>query len=1003
MVKSIKSSRSRRPAKAAPDTTARTKASRAKAARSRAKSAAPKRKPAAKPALKRTPAVVPAPKQKAAARPAKPVAPAAGKWVYSFGDGKAEGKSRLRDLLGGKGANLAEMANLGLPVPPGFTITTDVCTYFYGHGKAYPKELKGQVEAALAQVGKIAGRRFGDRDNPLLVSVRSGARASMPGMMDTVLNLGLNDMTVEALAASSGDRRFAYDSYRRFITMYSNVVLDLDHHLFEEILDEHKDQHGYMLDTELDAGDWAELVTRYKALVEEEHGAPFPQDPHDQLWGAIGAVFGSWMNQRAITYRRLHAIPESWGTAVNVQAMVFGNMGETSATGVAFTRNPSTGERRLYGEFLINAQGEDVVAGIRTPQEITEIARHESGSDKPSLEHAMPAAYAELTRIYGLLEKHYRDMQDLEFTVEQGKLWMLQTRSGKRTAKAALRIAVELASEGLITREEAVTRVDPGALDQLLHPTIDPSADRKVIATGLPASPGAASGEIVFSSDEAELLKSQGRKVILVRVETSPEDIHGMHAAEGILTTRGGMTSHAAVVARGMGKPCVSGAGAIRVDYAAHAFSAGGVTLRKGDIITIDGSTGQVLSGKVPMQEPALSGEFATLMGWADQVRKLKVRANADTPNDARVAIRFGAEGIGLCRTEHMFFEEARIRAVREMILADDEKSRRTALAKLLPMQRDDFIELFEIMGGLPVTIRLLDPPLHEFLPHTEEEIAEVAAAMNADPRKLAERARELAEFNPMLGFRGCRLAIAYPEIAEMQARAIFEAAVEAGRRTGKPVVPEVMVPLIAHADGVRSRQGADRRHRQGGREGARDRDRLSGRHHDRAAARRAHGRRDRGDRGILLLRHQRPHPDHVRHQPRRRRELPRHLYRQGHPGDRPVRVDRSRWRRRTREDRDRARPQGAAGPQARHLRRARRRPGVGRVLPRDRTGLRLLLAVPRPHRPPRRRPGGARQERDEHGVAVPGRRIAQGETRPTVAARYVAAVDPTPVFQKCQ
>jgi pyruvate,orthophosphate dikinase len=580
--------------------------------------------------------------------------------------------------------------------------------------------------------------------------------------------------------------------------MYANVVLGLEHHVFEEILDEHKDRHGYMLDTDLSADDWAQLVARYKARVEEEHGAPFPQDPHAQLWGAIGAVFGSWMNQRAITYRRLHAIPESWGTAVNVQAMVFGNMGDTSATGVAFTRNPSTGEKRLYGEFLINAQGEDVVAGIRTPQEITEIARAESGSDKPSLERAMPVAFAELTRIYGHLEKHYRDMQDLEFTVEQGKLWMLQTRSGKRTAKAALRIAVELASEGLITRDEAVTRVDPGALDQLLHPTINPSAERKVIASGLPASPGAASGEIVFSSDEAELLKSQGRKVILVRVETSPEDIHGMHAAEGILTTRGGMTSHAAVVARGMGKPCVSGAGAIRVDYAANTFSAGGVTLKKGEIITIDGSTGQVLAGKVAMQEPALSGEFSTLMGWADKARKLKVRANADTPNDARVAIKFGAEGIGLCRTEHMFFEGDRIRAVREMILADDEKSRRAALAKLLPMQRDDFIELFEIMGGLPVTIRLLDPPLHEFLPHTEAEIAEVAAAMNADPRKLADRARELHEFNPMLGFRGCRLAIAYPEIAEMQARAIFEAAIEAGKRTGKPVVPEVMVPLIA-------------------------------------------------------------------------------------------------------------------------------------------------------------------------------------------------------------
>jgi pyruvate,orthophosphate dikinase len=721
-----------------------------------------------------------------------------GKWVYTFGDGKAEGRADMRGLLGGKGANLAEMANLGLPVPPGFTVTTEVCTYFYAHGKTYPDDLKDQVAAALGHVGRLTGKSFGDARNPLLVSVRSGARASMPGMMDTVLNLGLNDETVEALARLSGDRRFAYDSYRRFITMYSDVVLGLGHHHFEEILDEHKERKGYVLDTDLAADDWVELVKLYKARVREELGKDFPQDPHAQLWGAIGAVFGSWMNQRAITYRRLHNIPESWGTAVNVQAMVFGNMGETSATGVAFTRNPSTGEKRLYGEFLINAQGEDVVAGIRTPQEITEAARVESGSDKPSMEKAMPEAFAELVRIYERLERHYRDMQDLEFTVEKGKLWMLQTRSGKRTAKAALRIAVELASEGLISRDEAVTRVEPGSLDQLLHPTIDPKSERQVIATGLPASPGAAAGEIVFSSDEAELLRSQGRKVILVRIETSPEDIHGMHAAEGILTTRGGMTSHAAVVARGMGKPCVSGAGAIRIDYAAGTMSVGGQTLKKGDIVTIDGSTGQVLIGKVAMLEPELSGEFATLMGWADAARKLGVRANADTPNDARVAVKFGAEGIGLCRTEPMFFEENRIRAVREMILSDDEDSRRAALAKLLPMQRADFIELFEIMKGLPVTIRLLDPPLHEFLPHTQDEIREVAAAMNADPHKLADRARELKEFNPMLGFRGCRLAIAYPEIAEMQARAIFEAAVAAAKRTGAPVVPEVMVPLIA-------------------------------------------------------------------------------------------------------------------------------------------------------------------------------------------------------------
>jgi pyruvate,orthophosphate dikinase len=728
---------------------------------------------------------------------AKSVTSGKGKWVYAFGGGKAAGRAAMRNLLGGKGAGLAEMAHLGLPVPPGFTITTEVCTYFYDHGKTYPKDLKPQVEAALAAVGRITAKKFGDAKNPLLVSVRSGARASMPGMMDTVLNLGLNDITVAALAERSGDRRFALDSYRRFITMYSDVVLGIEHNNFEEILDEHKEQNGYTLDTDLNADDLEALVGRYKARVEQELGKPFPQDPHAQLWGAIGAVFSSWMNQRAITYRRLHGIPESWGTAVNVQAMVFGNMGDTSATGVAFTRNPSTGEKKLYGEFLINAQGEDVVAGIRTPQEITEAARKESGSDKPSMEAALPKAFTELRRIHGVLERHYRDMQDLEFTVEQGKLWMLQTRNGKRTAQAALRIAVELAQEKLISKEEAVARIDPGALDQLLHPTIDPKAERKIIASGLPASPGAAAGEIVFSSEEAELLKSQGRKVILVRIETSPEDIHGMHAAEGILTTRGGMTSHAAVVARGMGKPCVSGAGSIRVDYRAQTMTCSGITMKKGETLTIDGSTGQVLAGKVPMTEPALAGEFATVMKWADAVRKLKVRANADTPADARTAIKFGAEGIGLCRTEHMFFDEERIRAVREMILAGDESARRTALAKLLPMQRADFVELFKIMGGLPVTIRLLDPPLHEFLPHTEKEIAEVAASMGADPQKLADRARELHEFNPMLGFRGCRLAIAYPEIAEMQARAIFEAAVEAGRATGKPVVPEIMVPLI--------------------------------------------------------------------------------------------------------------------------------------------------------------------------------------------------------------
>src|SRR6476469_7016036 len=765
-------------------------------ARPKAVAAAPSARKALKKALAKPVAKVAA--KKAVVR--KPAAEAvkSGKWVYTFGDGKAEGKAGLRDLLGGKGANLAEMANLGLPVPPGFTIPTSVCTYFYAHDKSYPAALKAQVEKALEYVGKLTGKAFGDSKNPLLVSVRSGGRASMPGMMDTVLNLGLNDKTVEALAELSGDRRFAYDSYRRFITMYSDVVLGFEHHHFEDILDTFKDGQGYTLDTDLTGDDWVELVGKYKEAVSRETGKDFPQDPHEQLWGAIGAVFSSWMNARAVTYRRLHDIPESWGTAVNVQAMVFGNMGETSATGVAFTRNPSTGESRLYGEFLINAQGEDVVAGIRTPQDITEYARKESGSDKASMETAMPEAFGELTRIYTLLEKHYRDMQDMEFTVEQGKLWMLQTRSGKRTAKAALRIAVELANEGLISKSDAVLRVDPLSLDQLLHPTIDPRAHRRVIATGLPASPGAASGEIVFSPDEAAQLKADGRKVILVRVETSPEDIHGMHAAEGILTTRGGMTSHAAVVARGMGKPCVSGAGSLRVDYAKQTMTVGGKTFKKGATVTIDGSTGQVIEGSVAMLQPELSGEFATIMEWADKARKLGVRANADTPADAKAAVRFGAEGIGLCRTEHMFFDEDRIQAVREMILADDEKTRRSAIAKLLPMQRADFVELFEIMEGRPVTIRLLDPPLHEFLPHGEAEIAEVAKAMGADPKKLAGRAQELAEFNPMLGFRGCRIAIAYPEIAEMQARAIFEAAVAVGKNTGKAVKPEVMVPLIA-------------------------------------------------------------------------------------------------------------------------------------------------------------------------------------------------------------
>ncbi|EEX90168.1 pyruvate phosphate dikinase [Brucella ceti M644/93/1] len=731
------------------------------------------------------------------------------KWVYTFGDGKAEGAASDRNLLGGKGANLAEMSSLGLPVPPGFTITTEVCTYYYNNDRVYPSELDAQVQAALAHIATLTGRNFGDAEKPLLVSVRSGARASMPGMMDTVLNLGLNDETVQAIARESGDERFAYDSYRRFIQMYSDVVLGVDHGFFEEILEDTKADLGVEVDTALSADDWKNVIGLYKAKVEEELGQPFPQDPREQLWGAIGAVFSSWMNARAITYRRLHNIPAAWGTAVNVQAMVFGNMGETSATGVAFTRNPSTGENKLYGEFLVNAQGEDVVAGIRTPQNITEEARIAAGSDKPSLEKVMPEAFAEFLKVANRLEQHYRDMQDLEFTIERGKLWMLQTRSGKRTARAALKMAVEMAAEGLISEEEAVLRIDPAALDQLLHPTIDPRAERQVVGMGLPASPGAATGEIVFSSEEAEQAKAEGRNVILVRIETSPEDIHGMHAAEGILTTRGGMTSHVAVVARGMGKPCVSGAGSLRVDYRNGTMLAAGQTFRKGDVITIDGASGQVLKGSVAMLQPELSGDFGKLMEWADRARRMKVRANAETPADARTARSFGAEGIGLCRTEHMFFDGSRIVAMREMILSDTEEGRRLALAKLLPMQRSDFAELFEIMKGLPVTIRLLDPPLHEFLPHTDEEVDEVARSMGVDAAKLRDRADALHEFNPMLGHRGCRLAVSYPEIAEMQARAIFEAAVEAGKKTGEPVVPEVMVPLVglkAELDFVKAR-----------------------------------------------------------------------------------------------------------------------------------------------------------------------------------------------------
>ncbi|MCT8001765.1 pyruvate, phosphate dikinase [Sphingomonas sanguinis] len=719
-------------------------------------------------------------------------------YVYRFGGGVSDGGKGDRNLLGGKGANLAEMASIGLPVPPGFTISTAMCTRYYEDGEQFPQELRDEVADGIAHIEAVTEKRFGDPENPLLVSVRSGARVSMPGMMDTVLNLGLNDATVEGLAKKAGDERFAWDSYRRFIQMYADVVLELDHGAFEEALEIAKEDNGFTLDTEMSAEDWKALVTTYKGLVEEQWGKPFPQDVHDQLWGAVGAVFGSWQSERAKVYRRLNDIPADWGTAVNVQAMVFGNMGDTSATGVAFTRDPSKGDRAYYGEFLINAQGEDVVAGIRTPQYLTRAAREEAKAKPASMEEAMPVVYAELAAVFDRLENHYRDMQDIEFTVEQAKLWMLQTRSGKRTAKAALKIAVDMANEGLITREEAIARVDPAALDQLLHPTLDPNARRDVLTKGLPASPGAASGKVVFDADAAERAAAAGEAVILVRVETSPEDIHGMHAAKGILTARGGMTSHAAVVARGMGRPCVSGAGSLSIDNKAKLLRVGAREVREGDILTLDGSTGEVMVGAVATVQPELAGDFGTLMEWADQVRRLKVRANAETPLDCQTARDFGAEGVGLCRTEHMFFDAARITAVRQMILASDEKGRRVALDKLLPEQRADFTAIFEVMAGLPVTVRLLDPPLHEFLPQQEAEFAEVATAAGVDVDTLKRRASELHEFNPMLGHRGCRLGVTYPEIYEIQARAIFEAALDVAEKSGEAPIPEVMIPLVA-------------------------------------------------------------------------------------------------------------------------------------------------------------------------------------------------------------
>ncbi|MDX9860163.1 MAG: pyruvate, phosphate dikinase [Rhodospirillales bacterium] len=718
------------------------------------------------------------------------------KWVYSFGDGSADGNASMKNLLGGKGANLAEMSRLGIPVPPGFTITTEVCTYYYQNKRTYPADLKPEVEAALARIEKVMGCKFNSREMPLLLSIRSGARASMPGMMDTVLNLGLNHETVAALAKATGDERFAFDSYRRFIQMYCNVVLGIDHHHFESILDECKQAKGYRLDTDLEAEDWKEVVKGYEKAIEDRLGKPFPQDPYEQLWGAIGAVFGSWMNDRAITYRKLNSLPDSWGTAVNVQAMVFGNMGDDCATGVCFTRNPSTGENAYYGEYLVNAQGEDVVAGIRTPQPLSIAERSLAGSDLPSLEEVMPKLYQDLVAVRARLEERYKDMQDMEFTIQQGKLWMLQTRTGKRTSTAALRMAVEMKEEGLIDEAEAVRRIDPAQLDHLLHPTLDPKAKKHLLTKGLAASPGAASGKVVFNAKDAEAWVDRGEKVLLVRIETSPDDIGGMYVSEGILTARGGMTSHAAVVARGMGTPCVSGAGELVISYEKKTVTVNGETVKEGDVITIDGSNGEVYLGAVRTVQPELSGDFAKLMVWVDRIRTLKVRTNAETPLDATTARKFGAEGIGLCRTEHMFFDPQRIIHMRQMIVAGTEEKRRQALERLLPYQRDDFAEIFRIMDGLPVTIRLLDPPLHEFLPTSDAEMQKVAEAAGVDVETVKARAKMLHESNPMLGHRGCRLGVSYPEITEMQARAIFEAACLVAKE-GKTVLPEVMIPLV--------------------------------------------------------------------------------------------------------------------------------------------------------------------------------------------------------------
>ncbi len=715
------------------------------------------------------------------------------KRVYFFGNGKAEGKGTDKNLLGGKGAGLAEMTRLGIPVPAGFTITTDVCTEYQNLGGKFPKGLEDEVRKNIARVEAVMGAQFNDTKNPLLLSVRSGARVSMPGMMDTVLNLGLNDTTVTALARSTKNPRFAYDSYRRFVQMYSNVVLNTNSEHFEKIIDEMKESRGVRLDTELTEADLKELVRRFKEDVKRQIGRDFPSDPWEQLWAAIAAVFQSWNGRRAIDYRKINHIPEDWGTAVNVQAMVFGNMGEDCATGVAFTRDPSTGERKFFGEYLVNAQGEDVVAGIRTPHPIC-------GAPN-SLEKVMPKAYKQLVQIYKKLELHYKDMQDIEFTIQNNRLWMLQTRSGKRTGAASVRIAVEMVREKILSEKEAILRVQPAQLDQLLHPMIDPKAKTRVLAKGLPASPGAACGKVVFTADEARDWAERGEKVILVRLETSPEDIHGMHAAQGVLTARGGMTSHAAVVARGMGRCCVSGCGDIQINYEKETFDVKGVTIKKGDLITLNGTTGEVLLGQAPTIQPELSGNFGKLMSWVDKYRRLKVRTNGDTPTDARVARGFGAEGIGLCRTEHMFFEPARIDAVREMILANTVEERERALKKILPMQKGDFKGIFREMKGLPVTIRLLDPPLHEFLPHTDEEIADLAAKIGASAAKLKAKAEFLHEMNPMLGHRGCRLGITFPEIYKMQVRAIMEAACELAKEEKFKIIPEIMIPLVGHVN----------------------------------------------------------------------------------------------------------------------------------------------------------------------------------------------------------